>query len=64
MQEDVLLGIRGTKFKMKKIIYQHKKDGEFGRTISSAVARQPEQLEHEMDWRNAECLEKEKRLIP
>ena len=45
---------------MKKRIDQHKKDVEY----SSAIARHVEQLDHEMDWTNSECLEKEKRLIP
>ena len=48
---------------MKKRIDQHI-SVQFGRTISSAIARHAEQLEHEMDWANTECLEKEKRLIP
>ena len=53
-----------TKLKMKRRIDQHKTDVQFGRTISSALARHTQQLAHEMDWANAECLEKEKRLIP
>ena len=53
-----------TKFKMMKRTDQRKKDVQFGRTINSAIARHTEQLEHEMDWANTECLEKEKRLIP
>ena len=42
------------------IMFPSKKDVQFGRTISSAIARHTEQLEHEMDWANTECLEKEK----
>ena len=45
---------------MTKGIDQHKNYVQFRRTISSAIARHVEQLEHEMDWGSVECLEKEK----
>jgi hypothetical protein len=32
--------------------------------LGSAIARHIEQLEHEIDWANTECLKKEKLLIP
>ena len=47
-----------TKFNMKK------KDVQFRKTLSSAVARHVEQCEHKMDWGSLECLENEKRTIP
>ena len=59
-----IIYIGETKFKMKKRIDQHKKDVQFRRTLSSAIARHVEQSEHEMDWDSVECLENEKRTIP
>ena len=52
------------KFTMEKRVQQIKKDVEYSRTANSAIARHTEQLKHEIDWTNVECLETEKRLFP
>ena len=48
---------------MKKRIEQHKKDVEFGRSNSNMIVRHVEEHNHQIDWDNAICLEKEKKNI-
>ena len=50
-----------TKFRMSKRIKQHKRDVEFGRSNSNAIARDIEEHNHQIHWDNAVCLEKEKK---
>ena len=49
---------------MRKRIEEHKKDVEFRRISNSAMARQVEEFNLEIDWDKAMCLEKEKKLFP
>jgi hypothetical protein len=48
---------------MRKRIEEHKKDVECRRMSNSAIARQVEEFNQEIDWDKAMCLEKEKRLF-
>ena len=49
---------------MKNRTEQHKKDVEFGRSYSNVIVKHVEEHNHQIDWDNAMCLEKEKILYP
>ena len=53
-----------TKLTIEKRIKQHKKDVEFERVESNAIAKHVKEKGHKIEWDKAVVLEKEKRMFP